>query len=512
MVSTNRRMSPRRPCDAGPRAVSLLVLAAAVVLGERSACSFAATKPSSTCMESTEGSHYLSTVSGPTKRGSAFTFDITQEVDLAGGSASFVAVIRRGRRLVLRTTILLPSTTEAFVTYGTHYEYGFKGMRDVVLRTDGITVGGTVDGRPLQTTALTGAEPDLHFADGGAVPKLRVRRSVRKALLALSRKGVPSCTPPTQGSSVVPLGGIHPPTIANCSKCELGCYTVTNDCLKSFESNFSTYLACGISFWLTTPNLCYAAKAKECADKGAECTERCGLHPPKGGTPCCPLRCNDQIGCKDFGFCCGTNWCDEPDTYCADADPPNEPGLCCRNGEGTCYDDTLGDLKCGADCNGQCCAPENCTNGRTRCCEVYPGSLGTATVCGDDCCTAYGTPDDTKCVNGACCPYAKACGNKCCTSHEQCLADSNTCCPIAKVCNGKCCDGSSTCVDGQCIVECDPLAKEQYCPPPLGGPGGFCCHRGLACCGDDLCCLGVCCRNQFDVEYCGGGPDGTQCN
>jgi hypothetical protein len=345
-------------------------------------------------------------------------------------------VVSSGRRTLLREEATgSPGGFTLTVDFGS----GVRGARHIELASvDGRTVTGTVDGRALVPfTAGGNTAPD--FADGGKVPKLKMKPLLRRVLRKLALcAGQESPTTPAALA-----------LISSCDTCNAGCALAFAGC------GFATLLSAAAGVGIPT----LALNIANCEDALFKCASACAR-----GTACCPVPCAGGHGIALGSTVCEAT-CSEGAVCCGGSNNPD--GQCC--GEG-----------------GSHCCGSSCLNAGDRCLNPNTGAFCYGAFPGDVC-------SDTSLSGAAfCCDSSKpvcrdAVQHVCCASNagELCDIDGGTgCCP----------SDLPYCSSGTAAGCC---AEPVCCDPPSSKCGNTCCNPFTEVCGDAT--RGLCVEAAPDV-------------
>jgi len=382
----------------------------------------------------------------------------TQTTASGGSLVTTVPVKVHGRRyqLEVATAAVLgePRTSSFAVSSGRHtvlrghatgspdgftltveLDSGVRGLRRLELASpDGRTVTGTVDGRALAPFGV-GANTAPEFADGGTVPRLKVKPLLRRVLRKLA-----ACAGGERPATPVPQA-----LISSCDACNAGCAVA--------------FVGCGVATLLSAaagvgiPTL--ALNVANCEDALFKCARACTR-----GTACCPVPC-----AAGHGIAFGDNVCDatcaEDAVCCGGPDNPN--GQCCG----------------GAGGGGSHCCGSQCLDAGDRCLDPGTGAFCYGAFPGDVCAdTSQGGP-------AFCCDAGKpVCRDS--ARHVCCAANAGELCDVDGA-PGCCPSDRPYCSRGTAAGCCpEPVC----CDPPSSKCGNTCCNPFTQTCGDasrDLC-------------------------
>jgi hypothetical protein len=503
------------------------------------------------CTATNEGT--LGTVTATRRIGTRRPFVVAASVsrDIEAETVVHRLVIRRGRATVLEVEARIPpdAPSEIRAALGR----GYKGAREVLVRSDGQQYRAVVDGRESAPFAAGAAPDTLTFPDGTPLPPVRASRLVKRLLRKVERLGPPACleageipgaattrTAPARAGVRVPPGApraiCRTDTLANCESfpgcdaCVLGC-------------GAKSYL-CSAKALLTGPFFFVAAAG--CGDEARVCSQACRA-PTQ---PCCPVGCPfrgtstykcfgaGNVCCEWFANgvpqgcaqseCCGPDGrktccslgyaCTGPNYLCCpageaaavcpglDACCPSglecEPSIlgrdtCCAPGLSACgTDDQLNDLCCP---DGKCCGADELSR---RCCAAEETCVGGTTCC---------RPEN---VRGTCCAPDDPCGGDCCPG-QYCLNNTTCCLPPRSACGASCCDPLTPCCNGTCCPGPDYTCLGGSCCPNNRACGSTCCPDGYACTDPATGTCQACPGGEAPCAFGSGAPtccpQGTQC-
>jgi hypothetical protein len=119
-------------------------------------------------------------------------------------------------------------------SFETHIQFGaaFSGIRNEIVRSDGSTMSGVIDGRQFTFSETSG----LVFADGHPPPSVSVDPSLLQSLGTLITAGdntLATCPiePTPYSSHVGGTGGGVPPILGPCFQCEVDCALKYQECM-----------------------------------------------------------------------------------------------------------------------------------------------------------------------------------------------------------------------------------------------------------------------------------------
>ena len=149
-----------------------------------------------TCARHTEGAVSVGTVSVRSKGPRPFVLEQSSTYDADAARWHVQAVVRQGQQLVLSLdqTVASDGTASGASRYGR----GFKGVQEITFTKSGATGQMIIDGRPTAPIVVGGDAKSVRFADGSALPRLRARPSVKKALLKVARQAAVGCAEDTR--------------------------------------------------------------------------------------------------------------------------------------------------------------------------------------------------------------------------------------------------------------------------------------------------------------------------
>jgi hypothetical protein len=487
------------------------------LVGLLAIASSAPAAPTPKCVDSQEGDVAIRESTVVVKRPAKLTVTRRQTRHLVSDEETVTITIVRGSKTIATFAVAfeLDKSVVATHTYGR----GFKGIGTMTLRHGPAGDSLVVDGRAVSIVALTADPPSLVFEDGGAVPKLRVKRSLKGVLRRASALAELPC--PAAAASTTRGSGFNDPFEDECETCYTGCWaemlgcsalTVgTGSALSFVNSNWGCggslkrcvnacnsvgHECCRAFCGTTCCGRTVKAEEKVCLNAGPNFAGTCCATSQACGDKCCGFR-SDLQGhypqvCKDAG-----------QSICCDVSASVCGAGCCAAGL-TCAPQPLNpDTKVccsGEPCGARCCQPgERCANPSDDFdvdgCITCPADK-TGPVCGDTCCAA----SEVCGFGNECCTEDKLCGGTCCANMANCLNGTECCEPPRNVpCGGTCCAGIVTadCCNGQC------------CPGPCVGGGLVCCPSVQRACGNECCPLNYECQSQQCIPC--GCPDGTEC-
>jgi hypothetical protein len=378
----------------------------------------------------------------------------------SGGSIVTTVPLRVGGRLYrleTRTTAALGGkTTSSFTVSSGHRQLfdgeavgspdgftvkvdlgiGLHGLRRLELTsTDGRTVAGTADGRALAPFPIGGVTSP-EFADGGKVPKLKMKPLLRRVLskLATCAGGQPSVRPRA--------------LLSSCDTCNVGCALAFAGC------GVGTLLSAAAGVGIPT----LALNIANCEDALFKCASACAH-----GKACCPVPC-----AAGHGIALGNNVCEatcsEDAVCCGGAGNPS--GQCCGGSGGA------GSFCCGATCLD---AGDRCINPAGAYC--FGGTDG-------DVCADASTPGPVFCCGGS----EPVCRDS--AEHVCCSSDAGELCDIEGK-RGCCPSDHPFCSKGTAAGCCD---EPVCCDPPSSKCGSTCCNPLT-----EVCIEGACVEPAPDI-------------
>ncbi len=491
-------------------------------------------KHAATCARHTEGALSVGALSVRSKGPRPFVLEQTSSYDADAAQWHVQAVVRQGQQLVLslEQTVGNDGTASGVSRYGR----GFKGVQEITFTKSGAAGQMIIDGRPTAPIVVGGDAKAVRFADGSALPRLRARASVKKALLKVARQAAVGCAEDTEATAVsqaAPVQGVagssagRPEGSFNCKKCEGKCAGEWMACVvATFTNPYGAAIASGLSFLGAGKPTCFQFSVgclDDCHNKEGEacCPIKCDGHCFEEGATCCGAAgCAAGERCADsaIGVCCPAGTGDIcsggccPQGYRCD-----RSGLaCCPNGSGDFCGSKLGCCGAGQRCYGAVDEETGDVLGEV-CCDHEPCGYNTCCAAGDICVApdlcakpnevcSNGSycPSPGICLpNGTCCQGGQVCGDQCCNAfgssccNGQCCDGAciaGACCPTKNACGPSCCPDGYACTDptaGTC-VPCE--AGEDACPFSPGRPV-TCCPSGQDCCVDGCCAAGFqCCK------------------
>jgi hypothetical protein len=418
---------------------------------------------------------------------------------------------------------LAPPATDVTVRFGE----GITGIREMTLSsTDGKTLRGEIDGRPILPFTIGSDPSTLEFQDGKPAPVVGTKPGISVALQSIFRRAgedakLCSSSPPAHaaGAPLMPLPtgpsntGRSDDTNSTegCEICMGGCVvTVTGATAACCIGTFG--LACGVC--IATSTVADPACIKACHFTGA---------------PCCPVSCGDVACCfggdtcldTSRGVCCGpgTNACNGrqccqstdrclPDGTCCPQDQTVCNDVCCQPGqacstENVCCQQFQANLP-PVSCRGICCAADEVCKDGVACCPPNEP------ICNGVCCRRGRCDSNGACCSvlsnggklcgGTCCPvFSTCCGSVCCGGEAQCV--NGTCCPTAQVCGRICCPAGQTCQDAN-TQRCGACASGLVPCVPFPPSTPVCCPSGTSCCAGQCCPSGQICCDVAGVFGC----------
>jgi|SRR5579871_347966 len=419
--------------------------------------------------------------------------DVTLAVTRSGSPGGLVTTttkVSRGRHsfLVLTATVTPTGALDTTAQLGA----GFHGVQTIMLSSpDGNTFQGTIDGRTLAPFNADANPDTVRFADGSAIPKVKIKRALQAVLHKVGQVTFQSCSGVGQpsGMAVRPAdvfgdlcksGLAKTLGISACDCCQDACsVTAVGAEVGGILGCVATVVGCIVSEGL-------ALKAQ------VDCYDAC-----QHGSACCPVPCMGGTADQDCAATCSDNT-----VCCSGADNPN--GQCCDNAADccggasstipTCLEGIFAGYQCANSQTGALCYPgqgDVCADTSTSGLYNGGGPLGS----GSACCPAE-TPVCRDLGTNVCCAQGAGdvCGRECCPASTPHCDGVGSCCLVTDTCGptGQCCPGPHVCLGSQC---CNP--PSHLCTSSLTG-GTTCCQ------GSDNCntFTGSCCPGLTTV-VCG---------
>jgi hypothetical protein len=498
----------------------------------------AAPAPKPKCVDSREGDVAVRESTVVVKRPAKLTVTRRQTRHLITDQETVTITIARGSKTIVTFAVAFELDKSVVTTHT--YGRGFKGIGTMTLRQGSAGDSLVVDGRAVSIAALTADPPSLVFEDGGAVPKLRMKRSTKGVLRRASALAELPC-PDTAASTTREL---NDPFKDECETCYTGCWAEMFAC-SALTVGTGSALSFVNSNWGCGGSLRRCVDA--CNSPGHECCRAfcgstcCGRNVAAGDNVCLGAGPDFAGTCCARSAACGDKCCtyradlqgyylqqcvDAGDSLCCDVGATNCGGACCPAGIGCKPDALTPDKKvccagdpCGFFCckEGERCAFPSLDYDEVLCITCPAGKTGP--LCGDTCCAA----GEVCGFGGECCTADHLCGGTCCANMANCLNGTECCEPPYGQCGGSCCPGlgvgccNNQCCSGACLAGgvCCPSVERacgaQCCPSNFTCQGGAncvpCgCPDGTECCpgGTEACCTGpeICCQPEGKAKGC----------